>query len=149
MLWAYVFHFRSCCIDLSLAEVDFRIILPKKIPFFPLKGKQLTCSHFVQKLAQIVGYGQTIIGIVQRKPRRWFSIPITIPERVQMKKSILMKKKFQIFFLTNFLKGYFKAFPEKPFFQQIKTIFSFFCRKFGLTLKNCQTLFLIEKTGKS
>ena len=39
-------------------------IFEKKVQFFPLKGKKLTPSHFVQKLAQIVGYGQTIIGIV-------------------------------------------------------------------------------------
>ena len=39
-------------------------IFEKKVQFFPLKGKKLTPSHFVQKLAQIVGYGQTVIGIV-------------------------------------------------------------------------------------
>ena len=44
-----------------------------------------------------------------------------------MKKSKLMKR-FQFFFLTNFLKGYFKAFLEKPFFS--KKHF-FVCRKFG------------------
>ena len=73
-------------------------IFEKKVQFFPLKGKKLTPSHFVQKLAQIVGYGQTVIGIVQSEPRRWFSILIIIPERVQMKKSKSMKKKFQKFF---------------------------------------------------
>ena len=35
-----------------------------------------------------------------------------------------MKKSFQIFFLSNFLKGYFKALPEKQFFS--KTFFCFF-----------------------
>ena len=50
-----------------------------------------------------------------------------------MKKSKLMKK-FQNFFLTNFLKGYFKAFPEKPFFS--KKNFFVFCRKFGFNLEN-------------
>ena len=36
----------------------------KKSSIFILKGKKPTPSHFVQKLAQIVGYGQTVIGIV-------------------------------------------------------------------------------------
>jgi len=39
-------------------------IFEKKVQFFPLKGKKLTRSHFVQKLAQILRYGQTVIGIV-------------------------------------------------------------------------------------
>ena len=39
-------------------------IFEKKVQFFPLKAKKLTPSHFLQKLAQIVGYGQTVIGIV-------------------------------------------------------------------------------------
>ena len=43
------------------------------------------------------------------------------------------KKNFKIFFLTNFLKGYFKAFPEKPFFS--KNHFFVFCRKFGFDLE--------------
>ena len=44
-----------------------------------------------------------------------------------------MKKKFKNFFLTNFLKGYFKAFPEKPFFSK-KSLFRF-CQKFGFNLE--------------
>ena len=50
-----------------------------------------------------------------------------------MKKSKLMKKKFNNFFLTNFLKGDFKAFPEKPFFS--KKYFFIFCRKFGFNIE--------------
>ena len=77
-------------------------IFEKKVQFFHLKSKKLTPSHFVQKLAQIVGYGQTVIGIVQRGPRRCFSIPIIIPESVQMKKSKSMKKIFLNFFSYQF-----------------------------------------------
>ena len=44
-------------------QVNFRF-LKKKVQFFPLEGKKLTCSHFVQKQAQIVEYNPTIIGIV-------------------------------------------------------------------------------------
>ena len=36
----------------------------KKVQFFPLEGKKLTGSHFVQKSAQIVEYGPTVIGSV-------------------------------------------------------------------------------------
>ena len=43
-----------------------------------------------------------------------------------------MKKKFSIFFLTNFLKGYFKAFSEKPFFS--KKHFFVFCQNFGFNI---------------
>ena len=43
------------------------------------------------------------------------------------------EKKFKIFFLTNFLKGYFKAFPEKQFFS--KKHFFVFCRKFGFNFE--------------
>ena len=43
------------------------------------------------------------------------------------------EKKFNFFFLTNFLKGYFKAFPEKPFFS--KKYFFVFCQKFGSNLE--------------
>ena len=50
-----------------------------------------------------------------------------------MKKSKLMKKKIQIFFLADFLKGDFKAFPEKPFFS--KKPFFVFCRKFDFNLE--------------
>ena len=74
-------------------------IFEKKVQFFPMKGKKLPPSHFVKKLAQIVGYGQTVIGIVQSEPRRWFSIPIIIPELVQMIKSKLMKKISKFFSL--------------------------------------------------
>ena len=56
-----------------------------------------------------------------------------------MKKSKSMKKKFKIFFLTNFLKGYFKAFPEKPFFSK-KTLFRFY-RNFGLNLEISSNLY--------
>ena len=51
-----------------------------------------------------------------------------------MKRSKLMKKISKLFFLTNFLKGYFKAFPEKPFFN--KKHFFVFCRKFGFNVEN-------------
>ena len=44
-----------------------------------------------------------------------------------------MKKIFKFFFLTNFLKGYFKAFLEKPVFSK-KTLFRFY-RKFGFNLE--------------
>ena len=43
------------------------------------------------------------------------------------------KKRFKNFFLTNFLKGYFKVFPEKLFFS--KKHFFVFCRKFGRKLE--------------
>ena len=43
------------------------------------------------------------------------------------------EKNFNFFFLTNFLKGYFKAFPEKPFFS--KKHFFVFCRNFGFNLE--------------
>ena len=43
------------------------------------------------------------------------------------------KKISNFFFLTNFLKGYFKAFPEKPFFS--KKHFFVFCRNFGFNLE--------------
>ena len=44
-----------------------------------------------------------------------------------------MKKISKFFFLTNFLKGHFKAFPEKQFFS--KKHFFVFCRKFGFNLE--------------
>ena len=48
------------------------------------------------------------------------------------------KKQFQFFcFLTNFLKGYFKAFPEKPF--SAKKHFFVFCRKFGFNFEKLST----------
>ena len=50
-----------------------------------------------------------------------------------MKKSKSMKKFSKQFFLTNFLKGYFKALPEKLFFR--KKHFFVFCRKFGFNLE--------------
>ena len=43
------------------------------------------------------------------------------------------EKNFKFFFLTNFLKGYFKAFSEKPFFS--KKHFFVFCRNFGFNLE--------------
>ena len=43
------------------------------------------------------------------------------------------EKNVKIFFLTNFLKGNFKVFPEKPFFS--KKHFFVFCRKFGFNLE--------------
>ena len=49
------------------------------------------------------------------------------------------EKKIQDFFLTDFLKGYFKALPEKPFFSK-KNIFSLFVENLVLTLKNRQTI---------
>ena len=49
-----------------------------------------------------------------------------------MKKSKSMKK-IKFFFLTNFLRGYFKAFPEKPFFS--KKHFFVFYRNFGFNLE--------------
>ena len=48
---------------MSLVEVDFRF-LKKKVQFFPLKSKKLTGSHFVQEVAQIIGYDQNVIRIV-------------------------------------------------------------------------------------
>ena len=113
-------------------------IFEKKVQFFPLKGKKLTPSHFVQKLAQIVGYGQTVIGIVQSEPRRWFSIPIIIPERVQMKKSKLMKKNFNFFFsLPISLRATLKLSLRSRF--SAKNTFSFFVQISDLTLKYHQT----------
>ena len=44
-----------------------------------------------------------------------------------------MKKFSKFFFVTNFLKGYFKAFPEKPF--SAKKHFFVFCQKFGFNLE--------------
>ena len=44
-----------------------------------------------------------------------------------------MKKIQNYFFLTNFLKAYFKALPEKPFFSK-KTLFRFY-RNFGFDLE--------------
>ena len=70
----------------------------KKVQFFPLKGKKLTRWHFIQKLAQIVGYGQIIIGIVWSGPRRWFSIPIII-QNVSRWKNRNWWKNFKIFSL--------------------------------------------------
>ena len=43
------------------------------------------------------------------------------------------KKISKIFFLNNFLKDYFKDFPEKPFFS--KKHFFVSCRKFGFNLE--------------
>ena len=43
------------------------------------------------------------------------------------------EKNFKFFFLTNFLKGYFKAFPEKPF--SAKKYFFVFCQKFCFNLE--------------
>ena len=109
-------------------------IFEKKVQFFPLKGKKLTPSHFVQKLAQIVRYGQTVIGIVQSGPRRWFSIPIIIPERVQMKKSKSMKKKFAKFFsLPISLRVTLKLSLRSRF--SAKKHFFVFCRKFGFNVE--------------
>ena len=39
-------------------------IFEKKVQFFPLEGKKLTRLHFVQKEAQIVEYGPTVVSIV-------------------------------------------------------------------------------------
>ena len=50
-----------------------------------------------------------------------------------MKKSKSMKKISKKIFLTNFLKGYFKALPEKPFFS--KKYFFVFYRKFDFNVK--------------
>ena len=109
-------------------------IFEKNVQFFPLKGKKLTPSHFVRKLAQIVGYGQTVIGIVQSGPRRWFSIPIIIPECVQMKKSKLIKKKFQKnFSLPISLRVTLKLSLRSRF--SAKKYFFVFCRKFAFDLE--------------
>ena len=121
-------------------------IFEKEVQFFPLKGKKLTPSHFIQKLAQIVGYGQTVIGIVQNEPRRWFSIPIIIPERIQMKKSKFMKKLFKFFSLPISFMATLKL-SLRSFFQQ-KNIFSFFVENSVLRVKIIKPLFPIEKTGK-
>ena len=48
------------------------------------------------------------------------------------------KKISNFFFLTNFFKGYFKAFLEKQFFSK-KNTFLFFVKNSVLTLKKCQT----------
>ena len=58
-------------------------------------------------------------------------------------------KKFQkTFFLTNFLKGYFKAHPWEAAFHQ-KIIFSLFVENSVLTLKIIKPLFPTEKIPKS
>ena len=96
----------------------------KKFQFFPLKGKKLTRSHIVQKLAQIVRYGQTVIGESCRvNPGDGFQY-LSSYQNVSRWKNRNRWKNFQFFFLTNFLKIYFKAFPEKPFFSK-KTFFRF------------------------
>ena len=58
------------------------------------------------------------------------------------------KKVSKNFFLTNFLKGYFKAFPEKPFFSK-KILFRFLSKIRFWSWKNVKPLFPTEKTGKS
>ena len=58
--WKYAFGFGfSSTIMLDQSEPcggQFSIF-EKKVQCFPLEGKKLTRSHFVQKLAQIVKYG--------------------------------------------------------------------------------------------
>ena len=58
-------YFRSIIIIHRFEPCGVRFsIFEKKVEFFPLKGKKLISSHFVQKIAQIIGYDQTAIGIV-------------------------------------------------------------------------------------
>ena len=58
------------------------------------------------------------------------------------------KKFSKNFFLTNFLKGYFKALPEKPFFSK-KIIFRFLSKIQFSRRKIVKPLFPTGKTGKS
>ena len=98
-----------------------RISIFEKNSIFPFEKQKANSFTFCTKLAQIVGYGQIVIGIVQRGPRRCFSIPIIITERVQMKKSKSMKKiSKKKMFLTNFLENHFKALLEKLNFEMSK-----------------------------
>ena len=63
---------------------------------------------------------------------------IIVPKRVDEKIEIDEKKNQNIFF-TNFLKGDFKALPEKFFFSK-KNTFLFFVEISILTLKYLQTI---------
>ena len=58
------------------------------------------------------------------------------------------KKVSKNFFLTNFLKGYFKVFSEKAFFSK-KTLVRFLSKIRFSSWKIVKPLFLTEKTGKS
>ena len=108
-------------------------IFEKKAQFFPLQGKNLTPSHFVQKLAQIVIYGQPSVESRRVNPGDGFQYLSSYQNVSRWKNRNWWKKISIFFFLTNFLKGYFKGFPEKPFFS--KKHFFVFCRKFGFNLK--------------
>ena len=65
------------------------------------------------------------------------------------KKIEIDEKNFQnYFFLTNFLKGYFKALPEKLIFSK-KTLFRFSSKFWIYSWNMIKPLFLSEKTPKS
>ena len=94
------------------------LIFEKKVQIFPLKSKKLTRSHFVQKLAQIVGYGQTVI--VEWTQEMLFNTYHDTKTCLDEKIETDEKKIFLFFFPTNFPKGHFKALPEKLFFEMNK-----------------------------
>ena len=119
------------------------LIFEKKVRFLPLKGKKLTRSHIVENKLRSSNMAKSSLKSCRCSPGDGFQYLSSYQNVSRSQNRKQWKKSFQIFFLTNFLEGYFRALLEKPFFSK-KYYFSFY-RNFGFKLKMSSNLYCYMK----
>ena len=116
MLLSLFFHLRQCWIDLSHVEIDFRFL--KKSSIFSIGKQKANSLTFCAKIS----FNRQILLNLHWKRVEWTQeMVFNIYHHTRTgldKTSNSMKKNSKKFFLTNFLKGYFKALPENTFFSK-------------------------------
>ena len=116
MIWTYFQY-----------ENDHFFIFENISQFFHLQSKNLIQSHFVQKASSCLkSINKSSLESCKVDPGDGFQYLSSYQNVYRWKNRDRWKKFQNYFFLTNFLKSYFKALPEKLIFSQKHKFFEFF-----------------------